>query len=494
VIKKINPISFQLIPKIRRHSKLPVLVKTLALTFSASLLTHSALAATDIQTENASTTNSALNQPTETDGAVEQLDETVVSATRSELKAVLAPANATVINEKNTQNRLSQRIGDELLEVPGVYMRGSAYGTSVPGSGMGGVSIHGVTDTRRSLFMVDGLPVNSGAANIVDWNTLDLNAAKQVEFVPGPFSALYGSSAMGGVINVITQEPTKREGLLTAGGGGGAADQWGVKGKYLDRFENGLGLSLTYGHMDSSNWSNMDPVIVSPSGTPAGGATLVSGAVPTATNASGAPATGYLVGYKGARNWSQDNASLHLFQDITEQTKLDGGMAWTRSVVTKTSPVDLLTTSNGTPLTLGTVANSSNPSYNLSIGGQAQHLYQSTFLNALPQIEDTRRYFGHLKHDFGGDIKLNGDFQYMENTYNYPSTSQTDTYTSGPGTASSQPNHRIDGNLGLRFPLLSENRNFMTVGFGYNRNVLDASQKAATSNWTDLIRSPQSTV
>ena len=436
--------------------------------------------------------NGAKAETEEVNAAEDQLDEMVVSATRSEIKATLAPANVTVINEKNTENRRNQRIGDALLEAPGVYMRGSAYGTGWPGSGVGGATIHGVSDARRSLFMVDGLPVNSGAANTVDWNTMNMDDAQQVEYVPGPFSALYGSSAMGGVINVISKAPTKREGSLTAGGGGGAVDQWGVKGKYRDRFENGLGVSLTYNHMDSSNWKDSDPIIATPtnftSAAQRNAATPVFGATPSASDATGKPVPGYLIGYKGARPWEQDNASLRLYYDLTEDTKVDGGMTWTRSTTSITSPTSYLTTSNGNPLVIGTGTNAAtNPSYNLNLNGQQLKLTQNSFFNLLPQIEDTRRYFSHLRHNFGGDIKFSADFQYMENTYNYAYANNTlDTFSGGPGQASAQPNHRIDGNLALRFPMLWKDRNFMTIGFGFNKNVLDAAQKANTSNWTDI--------
>jgi iron complex outermembrane receptor protein len=314
----------------------PVVTIILALNLTYN---HTSLAGTP--TKKASTANNQPSSQLDKDNTEpsKALEDMVVTATRSEISASLAPANVTVVNEKSTDNRLTQRIGDALKEVPGIYLRGSAYGTSMPGSGMGGATIHGITDARRSLFMVDGLPVNSGASNNVDWNTLNMDDAKQVEFVLGPFSALYGSSAMGGVLNVISQEPTKREGSLTVGGGGLAVDQWGLKGKYRDRFANGLGVSLTYNHMDSSNWKDSDYLVVAP--TPftsvalQNAATPVTGAIPT-TSPQGVPS--YAVGLKGARPWVQDAASLRLYYDLTEKTKIDVGMAWNH---TETSPMPL---------------------------------------------------------------------------------------------------------------------------------------------------------
>lgn len=415
------------------------------------------------------------------DKTTQALDEVVVSATRSELSTSFVPANATVINDLNTQNRLTQRIGDALLEAPGVYMRGSAMGTQWPGSGTGGAAIHGVTDARRSLFMVDGLPVNNGAANNVDWNTLTMDDARQVEYIPGPFSALYGSSAMGGVINVISQEPTKREGSFTSGGGGGAVDQWNVKGKYRDKFANGLGMSLTFNHQENSGYGTSDPVIATGTTAAAASAVPVYGATPVGTDANGKPASGYLLGYKGARPWVQDNASLRLYYDLTERTKVDVGMAWSRATVSASGANSHLINGN-TGAAFPSVASSTA----VNINGMAANIAPNTFLQLLPNVDDTRRYFSHLRHDFGNDTKLSGDFQYMEATSDYQyANSATDTVSGGIGQLSSQPSHRIDGNLALRMPLFWKDRNYVTTGFGFNQNVLDAAQKANLSNWTN---------
>ncbi len=128
----------------------------------------------------------------------EELPAMVISATRSEMEAWMAPANVTVITEESIENRLTQRIGDALKDVPGIFLRGSAYGTNMPGSALSSSAFHGISGTNRSLFLIDGLPVNNAASGLVDWNILNMDDAQQVEYVPGPFSALYGSGAMGG--------------------------------------------------------------------------------------------------------------------------------------------------------------------------------------------------------------------------------------------------------------------------------------------------------
>ena len=438
--------------------------------------------------ESAAENADASTHQTSIENEGETLGMTVVTATRSEMAASMAPANVSVITEESTENRLTQRIGDALKDVPGVYLRGSAYGTNMPGSSLSSSAFHGVSGTNRSLFLVDGLPVNTANNGNVDWNILNMDDAQQVEYVPGPFSALYGSGAMGGVLNVISKVPTKREGKLSIGAGGAAVDQWGIKGRYRDRFENGLGISLTFNHMDSDNWAVSDPVTVAPTNSNVRGLPIVTGGESTFTN-QGSPT--YLIGDRGRRPWEQNNASLHLYYDLTPDTQIDGGMSWSRAETEDTGSYNsYLKLSNGSALPIGTNV-ASNPYRFVNINGQRYNIYEQRFLHSLPSIEDTRRYFLSLKHDFGNDIKLNANFQYMQHETYSPfagvgSTSNTGaTYDGGFGQLTVTPSNRIDGDVNIRFPFLSQDRNFVTLGMGANVNTLEGQTRYRLDDWRD---------
>ncbi|MBS4051163.1 MAG: TonB-dependent receptor [Methylomonas sp.] len=401
----------------------------------------------------------------------------VISATRSEMEAWMAPANVSVITTDNTENRLVQRLGDSLKDIPGIYLRGGAYGTHFPGSSTSYSSFHGVGGTNRSLYLMDGLPVNTPNNGNVDWNMLNMDDAQQVEYVPGPFSALYGSGAMGGVLNVISKVPTKREGKLTVGAGGAAVDQWGIKGRYRDRFENGLGISLTFNHMESDNWAVSDYVTLNRGGNALNGGSIpVIGAIPT-TNNTGQTAQ-YIIGDKGRRPWEQNNASLHLYYDLSPQTQIDGGMGWSRGETNDNGSFNsYLTRLDGTPISIGS------GSSNINIDGRRYAVTENSFMHFLPGIEDTRRYFAHLKHDFGSDIKLNVDFQYMQTETSSTSPGTSATLNGGAGTITLTPSNRIDGNVSLRFPFLWNERNFVTVGFGSSQTTLEGQSRYNLSNW-----------
>jgi iron complex outermembrane receptor protein len=66
-------------------------------------------------------------------------------------------------------------------------------------------------DSSRTAVLVDGKSMTDGFSSKVDFRTIMADDVEKIEVVPGAFSSLYGSNAIGGVINIITKEPTKPE-------------------------------------------------------------------------------------------------------------------------------------------------------------------------------------------------------------------------------------------------------------------------------------------
>ncbi|VTR51529.1 Outer membrane cobalamin translocator [Serratia fonticola] len=92
-----------------------------------------------------------------------------------------------------------------MRRLPGVDI--SQYGGMGQGSSL---SVRG-TEARHVLVLIDGVPMaRLGISNGVDFNQVPLALVQRVEFIRGPRSAIYGSGAIGGVINIITQ--TDKEG------------------------------------------------------------------------------------------------------------------------------------------------------------------------------------------------------------------------------------------------------------------------------------------
>ena len=131
----------------------------------------------------------------------------VVTATRHAMLDIDVPAAMSVV----TRSDIASRGADNVLEA----IRGEA-GVSLQGRSIGGrkvLSLRGM-DSKHTLFLVDGRRVSASDGVIghsdlqYDWIAVD--DIERIEIVRGPLSVLYGSEAMGGVVNVITRQPSDR--------------------------------------------------------------------------------------------------------------------------------------------------------------------------------------------------------------------------------------------------------------------------------------------
>ncbi len=127
-----------------------------------------------------------------------RLQDVVVTAARSQQRVEEAASAVAFLDSRDLRARAAPRLDSVLLLVPGVTMMDDQLG--IRGStgynrGAGG----------RVLVLLDGVPALGGDTGNVRWDTLPAEAVRQVEVVKGAASALYGSSAMGGVVNVLTR-------------------------------------------------------------------------------------------------------------------------------------------------------------------------------------------------------------------------------------------------------------------------------------------------
>ncbi|MBS0855790.1 ligand-gated channel protein [Tatumella sp. JGM16] len=128
----------------------------------------------------------------------------VVTATGFEQKIQDAPASISVISKQQIEDKAYRDITDALKDVPGVVVTG--------GGSSSDISIRGMS-SQYTLFLVDGRRVstrgtrpNSDNAGIEQGWLPPLESIERIEVIRGPMSSLYGSDAMGGVINVITKK------------------------------------------------------------------------------------------------------------------------------------------------------------------------------------------------------------------------------------------------------------------------------------------------
>ncbi len=140
---------------------------------------------------------------------VHKIEEIVVTATRSPRSAEKVVADVDVVKEKDIINSSATNIDDILRKLGGVDIRRySDVGFGPPIS----VYIRGIGGSNRVMLMMDGVPLNSPITGFLNFNQFQLSSIERVEVVKGPFSSLYGSNAMGGVINIISKK-RKKEGI-----------------------------------------------------------------------------------------------------------------------------------------------------------------------------------------------------------------------------------------------------------------------------------------
>ena len=132
------------------------------------------------------------------------MDEVVVTATRTERKLGNVAVPVRIIDQKTIQRSGSLRLKDILQEQSGLYIT-NAFGA--------GVQIQGL-NPDYTLILIDGEPLVGRTAGVLDLNRISVGAVKKVEIVKGPSSSLYGSEAMAGVINIITDRSFRKNAEL----------------------------------------------------------------------------------------------------------------------------------------------------------------------------------------------------------------------------------------------------------------------------------------
>jgi vitamin B12 transporter len=153
----------------------------------------------------------ALAQP-----APDSQENLVVTATRVPEKLENIPAGVTVIDRRTIEERGYTTLVDALSAVPGVRVAQSGG----PGS-QASVFIRG-TNSNHVLVLIDGVPVNDPAdpGGAFNFGVDTLADVERIEIVRGPMSSVYGSEALGGVINIITKHGRGApHGHLTLGAG-----------------------------------------------------------------------------------------------------------------------------------------------------------------------------------------------------------------------------------------------------------------------------------
>lgn len=128
-------------------------------------------------------------------------DDYVVTGTRTERDPEKAPIATEVLSKEELEITPATRLSEVLQQSPGVTIDRELKGAGA------GVQLQGM-DSKHVLILVDGQPVVGRFGGVVDMDRFLLAGVDRIEIIKGPSSALYGSDAMGGVVNIITNEAT----------------------------------------------------------------------------------------------------------------------------------------------------------------------------------------------------------------------------------------------------------------------------------------------
>lgn len=129
----------------------------------------------------------------------ESLEEILVTATKTKRQLSSLPFPAQIISEKEIEAINSVRLNNILMEQTGLVTV-SDFG------GGEGIQMQGL-DAQYTLILIDGAPLVGRSAGTLDISRITVSNIKQIEIVKGASSSLYGSEALGGVVNIITKTP-----------------------------------------------------------------------------------------------------------------------------------------------------------------------------------------------------------------------------------------------------------------------------------------------
>ena len=177
--------------------------------------------------------------------------EVVVAATRIPMAPSRLSAPATVLTQddiRRTPFHSGTQIDDLLRYVPTVQpsLLGSRYNHPTAQF----VNIRGL-GTRRALVLLDGVPLNDGFGGWINW-ALVPDRVERVEIIPGGGSNLYGTLAMGGIINIISQSGRPKTGANSDVSGGMLGTN--IQSARAQFGNDRTGLTLSYRHFDTAGF------------------------------------------------------------------------------------------------------------------------------------------------------------------------------------------------------------------------------------------------
>lgn len=176
------------------------------------------------------------------------LDDQVITATRTMQSPVPVSAAVSVITREEIENKQIQSLPQLLKQLPGVSI------TSNGGRGANTtVNVRGTND-KHLLVLVDGIKIGSATSGSAALQLIPVELIERIELVRGPRSSLYGSDAIGGVLQIFTRRSTERGVKPFASFSAGSRDTMNGTGGVSAVFDRGwYNVAVESEHTDSFN-------------------------------------------------------------------------------------------------------------------------------------------------------------------------------------------------------------------------------------------------
>lgn len=382
------------------------------------------------------------------------LEEVVVTATRTEKALEIAPGSVSVVTKGDMEKRTIQAVDQALNTIPGVYNSRSRGLMDTRST----ITLRGFPLQKRTLILKDGIALNEAYNGLVIFGGLSPEDVERIEVVRGPFSSLYGGYAMGGVVNIITKMPEKREFLLKSGYGSswdeGLDNLRKVYLSYGDKIKDKLSLFLSYGYKATNGY----PTDFNVQRTqPTAGITGWSYTTDREGN------TRYLIGDKGDNEWWDDNITLKAGFDFSKTSKINLSFMRTRYEYNYDDPNTYLRDAAGNPVwSYGAIKESS---FLSGSGAREQNVYSLSYETEISSVK----------------AKLSlGLVDQEKNWYTTPGS--TATRSGGPGKVSNTPSKGYNADLQFTIPLFE--RHIFTMGGSLRHGEADGKEHNLT-DWKD---------
>lgn len=169
--------------------------------------------------------------------ALDKLDVSTTLMTREQIQALPETGVDQIVNR-----------------IPGVWLPNVPTGQLHPTAQPVNIRGFGTSTTINTLVMVDGVPINDPYFRTINWSAIPKNAVERIEVIRGGgATSLWGNMAMGGVINIVTREPTRTAASADVSYGSYNTANAEVAGSYVVNDDVKIGMSYNHGQSTGYN-------------------------------------------------------------------------------------------------------------------------------------------------------------------------------------------------------------------------------------------------